>query len=339
MGREADHSLPQHPSFGQETPLWPLAPKPTLSRAQPLIHMKPIFWDSNEIDPFTGQKYTWDSSNPNVTWDGVLEPGDPGYVPPTLSATKSNRKPKTTMKHNSYFPSTVSEQILWLTNFFLKLIIHSAALGLDAAKTAAAVADCRWLIYLLGSFRPAERNWAKANTNFLLQAKFGEEGSTALTLPDFDPPPLPAADVPNDLPAVVPQKAGALARIFALVQDIKEVASETIMIDLDIIGTEVPPPPDLGNVQPTIKVKRIGAHVLVEWGWEGLHGQVKMLQIQVDRGAGYADLAYDSTPGYNDTQPHPATLTTWKYRAIWREGEDDSQVGIWSNEVSIVVGG
>lgn len=26
----------------------------------------------------------------------------------------------------------------------------------------------------------------------------------------------------------------------------------------------------------------------------------------------------DATPGYNDTAPHPATLTKWKFRAIYR---------------------
>ncbi|WP_395717447.1 hypothetical protein [Prosthecobacter sp.] len=44
--------------------------------------MKPLHWDSQEIAPWTGQKYTWDSPNPNVPWDGILEPGDPGYTPP-----------------------------------------------------------------------------------------------------------------------------------------------------------------------------------------------------------------------------------------------------------------
>ena len=299
--------------------------------------MRPLLWDSDEIDPWTGQKYTWDSPNPNVTWDGIREPGDPGYVPPPLNPpTNPRRKAKTTVKHNSYFPTTVPEQILWLTNFYLKLIIHATALGLDATRTAAAVADCRWLIYLLGSFRPAERASAKANTEFLSDAKFGE-GATALILPDFDPPPLPPADAPNNLPAVVPQKPGALTRTFALVQAIRDVASETIAIDLGIIGTEYPPPPDPGSIQPAIKVKRVGAHILIEWSWGGLRGEVDMLQIQVDRGQGWADLAYDSTPDYTDTHPHPEALTTWKYRAIWREG--DEQAGIWSAVASIVVGG
>jgi hypothetical protein len=52
---------------------------------------------------------------------------------------------------------------------------------------------------------------------------------------------------------------------------------------------------------------------------------------------GFVDLAYDTTPGYTDTQPLPAAPVKWKYRAIWRVG--DEQVGLWSEEVSITVGG
>lgn len=40
---------------------------------------------------------------------------------------------------------------------------------------------------------------------------------------------------------------------------------------------------------------------------------------------------------YSDTTPHPATPTKWKYKAIYRV--DDAQVGLWSAEVSVVVGG
>jgi len=47
--------------------------------------------------------------------------------------------------------------------------------------------------------------------------------------------------------------------------------------------------------------------------------------------------AFDTTPGYTDTCPPPATLVKWKYRAIYRVG--DQQVGQWSNEMSITVGG
>ena len=54
-------------------------------------------------------------------------------------------------------------------------------------------------------------------------------------------------------------------------------------------------------------------------------------------GKGYGLLAYDTTPNYTDTAPLPATPVKWKYKGIYRVG--DQRVGLWSNEVSITVGG
>ncbi len=54
-------------------------------------------------------------------------------------------------------------------------------------------------------------------------------------------------------------------------------------------------------------------------------------------GKGFVFLTYDTTPNYTDTHPLPATPTKWKYRAIYRVG--DAQVGLWSAEVGIAVGG
>jgi hypothetical protein len=42
-------------------------------------------------------------------------------------------------------------------------------------------------------------------------------------------------------------------------------------------------------------------------------------------------------PLASDTAPQPSLLTKWKYRAIYRVG--DQQVGQWSTEMSITVGG
>ena len=60
-------------------------------------------------------------------------------------------------------------------------------------------------------------------------------------------------------------------------------------------------------------------------------------EICVDRGSGRRPLAQDSTFGYTDTIPHTATPTKWQYKVIDRV--DDAQVGLWSAEVSVVVGG
>ncbi len=95
---------------------------------------------------------------------------------------------------------------------------------------------------------------------------------------------------------------------------------------------------DLVAVQPAIKVRIVGSHVFIEWGWEGIYGFVDQLEIQVDRGdgQGWRVLTFDTTPNYTDTAPHPAAPTRWKYRAIWRV--DDQQAGVWSAEVSVMAG-
>jgi hypothetical protein len=54
-------------------------------------------------------------------------------------------------------------------------------------------------------------------------------------------------------------------------------------------------------------------------------------------GKGFTPLAYDTTPGYVDTQPFPATPVKWTYQAIYRVG--DSRVGQRSKPASVTVGG
>jgi len=243
------------------------------------------------------------------------------------------------MRHNAYYPMSAAEQILWLTNFYVKLMGHASTLGISSAACAAAVADARWIIYILSTWQPAQRQWAKSCTDAVKEAQTGESGMV-MELPVFTPPPLPVADVANDLPAVVPVMTGALSRLFSLVQVIQEAPgyNDTLGTDLGTIGSAATSP-DLNLVQPEISVEIRGPHVFVGWGWTGLSAYLDMCQLQVDRGTaqGYVDLAYDTTPGYLDTTPHPAALTRWKYRGIFRVGE--SQVGVWSAEVSIAVGG
>ena len=94
---------------------------------------------------------------------------------------------------------------------------------------------------------------------------------------------------------------------------------------------------DLGSNSFRLQVGRIVANqIFIDWKWDGLSSYVDMLEVQVDRGAGWQVLVFDTTPGYTDTMPFPASPTKWKYRAIWRL--DDQQVGQWSEEKSINVG-
>lgn len=298
--------------------------------------MKTLYWDST--DPETGLPYTYDS--PNVRWGFVLEPGDPGYTPP-LHPPPPKPKTKTTkqMKHNTYYPSALNDQLAWLANYWNKLQGHSPALGITTAVCADNVADARWLIYVLGSWLPNERAHAKADTQAVQEVLFGTAAG-AYVLPPHLPPPLPAADpsaVPP-LPAVVPRPAGALNRIFATVQDIKVSATynESIGQDLQIIGKE-DTGPDFVTLAPVLKATLSGGVVNIDWNWQGYGKWLDMCEIQVNRGNGWTILTFDTTPGYTDTTPPPATLTQWKYRAIYRV--EDQQVGQWSAEIAVTLGG
>lgn len=288
--------------------------------------MKTLTWDA--INPATGQPYTWD--DPNIRWGDpsyVLEPGDPGYTP-VSTPNQPPAQPLRKMKRQAYYPTSAAEQVVWLENFRNKLPGYATTLGLSSAESDAGVADARAVIHILGSWLPAVRAWGKSCTDAAATAQAGD-GSSAIALPVFTAPALPSG--------VVLGSTGALNRVFALVQSLKGAAgyTEAIGTDLGIIGAQQTAP-DLATLQPAITAAISGATVEIGWGWGGNSAYLDLCEIQVDRGSGWALLTYDSTPGYTDTAPHPATPTKWKYRAIYRVS--DAQVGLWSAEVSVTVG-
>jgi hypothetical protein len=293
--------------------------------------MRPLHFDA--INPHTGRGYTFDDPNLFFGPDGLgyaREPGDPGFVPYLIPADPStpNHRP-TQMKRQNYFPTRQADQAVWLENFHLKLALHAAALGLPAPRVADIVADARWLVYLLLAWLESVRTHGKAATNALEQAM---SGSGPLSLPVHTPPALPDG--------VVARPAGALSRIFDLVSELKEnnACVESICIELGILGS-VEATPDLTQARPEITATVSAAGVQIGWGWQGLAKFLDQCELQVDRadGKGFVVLTYDTTPGYTDTTPFPATLTKWKYRAIYRV--DDHQAGQWSAEASVNVGG
>ena len=233
------------------------------------------------------------------------------------------------MKHNNFYPTDRGGQILWVANFINKLPGYATLLGLTPAQVAAAVADGLWVLYLLQSWQPASRNFAVSCTNAVTEGQTGS-GNELQTLPVFAAPTLPAE--------VAPVKPGGLTRIFGLVTIIKDSGkcTDTIAADLGILGSSQPGP-DLPTVQPVISVRISGNQVFVKWGWGGYTSYLDSCEIQVDRadGKGFVFLTVDTTPGYTDTQPFPAAHTVWTYRAIYHVG--DSQVGVWSQSVSIAV--
>lgn len=232
------------------------------------------------------------------------------------------------MKHQAYYPTRSAEQVQWLENFAAKIGVHAAALGLDAAVVAEIIKDARWVIYVIGPWITAVRAWKQGCTLASKEAQTGTSGMVAL--PVFTAPALPAGSVARD--------QGALTRIFDLVAEIKENngCGEAMCADLRLMGPESGAP-DYGLLAPAFTLEINGNAVQIGWGWLGFSKWLDQCEIQVDRGQGWVLLTFDTTPGYTDTHPLPAAVTTWKYRAIYRV--DDAQVGQWSAVVSIAVGG
>lgn len=288
--------------------------------------MKTLHW--GDLDPATGEPYRYD--DPNVRWGFVLEAGDEGFTPPAApispqTTTKPKAKP---MKHQDYYPVRQADQAVWLENFANKLPGYATALGLTNAERDAAVADALWLDYILTTWLPALRAFTQACTAANTQAQKGTGG--LLALPVFAPA-APAA-------GVVPRLEGSLTRIFELVVKLKvnTACTPAMCEDMRIVGaTETPP--DFTTFRPELALRVLAAGVFIAWTWLGKGKWLDSLEIQVDRGTGWQILTFDTTPDYTDTHPFPATLTQWKYRAIWRV--DDGSVGLWSEVLTVAVGG
>jgi hypothetical protein len=258
---------------------------------------------------------TWDSG----FWD---QPSIPVNQPP---------QPLKKMRRQAYYPSKIADQITWLENFRNKLPGYQAALGLSAGQVTAAVADARWLVHVMLTWQPAVKAWAQAATDAVALALSGD-GTALMALPVFTAPALPAG--------VTATNTGALNRLFALVQAIKATTgyTEAVGTDLGLVGAQQTAP-DLATIRPEFSVSLQGTQPFIDWKWDGNSAFLDMMELQVDRndGKGWQPLAFDTTPGYLDTAPLPAVPTKWKYRGIYRVG--DHPVGVWSNEVSIIVGG
>lgn len=192
-------------------------------------------------------------------------------------------------------------------------------------------ADARWLSYLLASWLEAVRTHGKAATEALDLAQNGS-GDVPLALPVLNAPALPEG--------VIPRPPGSLRRIFQLTSELRSNAACTAAIKADL-GLDSPAEtgPDPISLRPEISATIVPAGVSIAWGWQGWGKYLDQCEIQVDRGdgQGWRILTFDTTPGYLDSAPAPATLTRWKYRAIYRV--DDAPIGGWSPEASVNLGG
>ena len=230
------------------------------------------------------------------------------------------------MPKGNYIQSNDNAFSAQMKTFKLTVPDYAVPLGITPAQMAAQAADSDYLDYALkclGIMQNAAQQWTAWKDLM-------RDGGT--------PPPTGAPvapKLPDAVPAVTP---GIEARFRALVKQIKASPNYNVAIG-DALGIEAAQqtPPDFTTLQPQIDITATGNRVDVDWGWQGYSAYLDMCELQVDRGdgKGFVLLAIDTTPGYTDTATFPAAPTKWVYRAIYRVG--DTQVGLWSNPVSVTV--
>lgn len=225
------------------------------------------------------------------------------------------------MKKTYYLPADDAGKLAWLTNFAAKLAPYQTALGLTAAEVTAVGADKDFFTYVFNA-QAQVSSYAQQWTAYKNAARDGKAASlgTAPVVPVLAPPATVAP--------------GIFGRLAALVARIKKQPgyTESIGEALQIVGAEQTV--DLATVKPVLQVTTQSGGVLIAWTKQGLGG----IEIHVDRGAGFVFLTIDSVPDYVDTQTPVAGQTAlWKYKAIYRL--NDERVGLWSDVVSVAVGG
>jgi hypothetical protein len=204
---------------------------------------------------------------------------------------------------------------------------YSTLLGLTPAQITAQAADADYFNYCLACQKLVQglgQQW----TGWKNLCRTGGGGGVS--------------GAPTDLALptpVTPVQPGVEARFRALVKQIKAHPNYNTSIG-EALGIEgsVQASADLSAITPVITLEIIGSQVQIGWTWQGHSKDLDCIRLEVDRGdgKGFILLAMDTTPGYTDTTPFPATPAHWRYRAIYCV--DDAPVGQWSAVVEITVG-
>lgn len=266
--------------------------------------------------------------DPAVRWNR-------GWVFPTKAEilfAKTQPTQKGPMKTQRYYPNRISDQVPWLTNFATKLPNYETPLGLPPAHVDACVASCNCLVFVLGPWLTAVRDFGPTATT-AMELLMSGSGPDPVVLPGFTPPAMPTG-----VAAVPP---GALNRLFDLVQLIKNSPgyTDTIGTDLGIIGATVAGAVAAGQTAPDAKFTVVqgptGKNVQINFGKHGHMG----VYIESQRGTGpFEFVAIDTEVPYLDARPLlvAGTPEVRQYRLrYWDKGLAN---GDWSAIVSVTVG-
>lgn len=227
------------------------------------------------------------------------------------------------MKHNFYLPTNDTGKVIWFENFYTKLLVYAAILGITPAQLADLEKDKKMFAAVVVALQTI-KDYLKSLATFKREIANGTAaGAKDMPVPTMDTPPTAVTE-------------GIFNRVTSLIKVIKVNANytETIGNDLGIIGTEINH--DFDNAKPAPKLSLRNSSVYVKWKKE----QTDAVDIDADYGdgSGFAHIARVTTNHFVD--PHlPATGESKIYRYKLRFVVDDEQVGLWSDDEEITVTG
>lgn len=226
------------------------------------------------------------------------------------------------MAKNYYLPRDDSGKAKLLEHLARRLPAYAETLEISAADIASLQADAEAFRHDIASTDSIQANARQWTAYKNLQRDGGVRVNPRPQVPNL---PAPAQDV---APGIVP-------RLIALVARLKTARqyNEAIGQDLQIIGPEQRVDPD--DWKPIIATGSVAGHPVIKWP----KGDADAIEIWADRGdgQGFRLATITSSVDYTDTSARPASGAVWKYKAIYRLR--DTQVGQWSGEVSVAVGG
>ncbi len=228
----------------------------------------------------------------------------------------------------SFMPRTEAEKLSWLKNFANKLSTYATKYGITAAeitdmKDAAAYYDY-WYDY---AAQYSEYN--KKLTQYKAELRDGIAAEGVSVVPT--PPSFVAA--PTAVQPGVFVRASNLAAIIKKRNNYTEADGNDLGIE-GVEDTTSLAKKGSTETKPIISVRQIqGGKPEIVW----TKGNFDGIDVYVDRGNNqFVFLATDTYPNYIDNAPLPASAAVWKYKAIYRYGDDP--IGSYSDVVSIAVG-
>ena len=230
------------------------------------------------------------------------------------------------MSSNSFFPSTEAGQIVWLTNYALKLPVNAPSCGISEAEITSTVADVQYYIWMLQHWHPAVQRDAKEATVFkqlMVNGNSSDSASLPQTTPFPEPPPIPA-------PGIQKRLFSQIARIKASLNYNEAVGQNLGLIALS--NTVEHPVPEF---TATVELGAVGSRVRIDfkkYGHDGIWIESRI------NGGDWAFLAIDTIKPYLDERPLLAgnIHETREYRLRWWDKSEAH--GEWSAVQKAVIG-